>query len=419
MLGSNVWRRMLGVDRQSVIEKVVLDEDEAAIVVRVRQRRSAKLRCGRCGQISPGYDQGEGRRRWRAVDVGLIPCYLEAEAPRVDCPTHGVTVARVPWARHAAGHTYAFDDTVAWLVTHTAKSTLVELMRIAWRTVGAIVDRVVADGKAARDPFEGLVRIGIDEISYRKGHRYLTVVVDHTTGRLVWAAVGRDKKTLGTFFDLLGDERCCQIRIVTADGATWIDDVVKQRCKHATLCIDGFHVCQWASDALDEVRREVWNQARRGGMTAHAKELKGCRYALWRNPEDLTPRQERKLAWIAKVNGPLYRAYLLTQQLRVIIRTKGIIALTLLDTWLAWAARSRIGAFVELGKKVRRHLRGIEAALMNAVSNALIESTNTKLRVLHRMAFGFALPEHLVALAYLDRGGYCPPLPGRRAVLAA
>ena len=415
MLGANVWRRIVGVDKQTVIEDVDVDEEPDAVVVHVRPRRSTKRRCGRCGVRAPGYDRGEGRRRWRALDLGTVMCFVEADSPRVNCPEHGPTVAQVPWARHGAGHTKDFDDQVAWLVTHSPKSTVAELMRVAWRTVGAIIARVVADGRAAHDPFEGLVRIGIDEISYKRGHRYLTVVVDHDSGRLVWAAVGRDKKTLESFFDLLGDERCKKIRIVTADGATWIEDVVKARCANATLCIDSFHVVQWATEALDEVRREVWNEARSKGMRAYAKEIKGCRFALWRNPEDLTERQEAKLSWIARENGRLYRAYLLKEQLRLAIRRKGIISLTMLDTWLAWAARSRIPAFVELARKVRRHLAGIEAAMMNDASNALIESTNTKLRVLHRMAFGFAKPEHLIALALLDRGGYCPPLPGRSA----
>jgi len=273
----------------------------------------------------------------------------------------------------------------------------------------------VADGRAAHDPFSGLVRIGIDEISYKKGHRYLTIVVDHDSGRLVWAAVGRDKKTLHGFFELLGEERSATISLVSADGAGWIGDVVAERATNATLCIDSFHVVQWCTDALDEVRRDVWNEARKGGMTTHARELKGCRYALWRNPEDLTPRQARKLAWVAKVNTKLYRAYLMKEQLRIAIRTKGTLALTMLDAWLAWVQRCRIPAFVELGRKIKRNFAGIEAAMLNNLSNALIESTNTKIRVLHRMAFGFAKPEHLIALALLDRAGYCPELPGRSA----
>ena len=342
MLAANVWRRLLGVDRATVIDEIDFDEEAESVVVHVRPRRSTKRRCGRCGRRAPGYDQGEGRRNWRALDLGTLQCFLQADSPRVNCPEHGPTVAQVPWARHGAGHTREFDDQVAWLVTHTAKSTVVDLMRVAWRTVGSIITRVVDDGRAAHDPFDNLTRIGIDEISYKKGHRYLTIVVDHDSGRLVWAAVGRDKVTLNKFFDLVGDERCAQIRLVSADGASWIGDVVAERAKNATLCIDSFHVCQWASKALDEVRRQVWNEARKRGMSQHAKELKGCRYALWRNPEDLTPRQHQKLAWVAKVNGPLYRAYLLKEQLRIAIAKKGVLALTMLDEWLIWAARCRI-----------------------------------------------------------------------------
>ncbi len=149
--------------------------------------------------------------------------------------------------------------------------------------------------------------------------------------------------------------------------------MVAERATNATLCIDSFHVVQWATDALDEVRREVWNEARKGGMTTHARELKGCRYALWRNPEDLTPRQADKLAWIAKVNTKLYRAYLMKEQLRIAIRTKGVLALTMLDGVADWVQRCRIPAFVELGRKIRKNIAGIEAAMLNNLSNALIE----------------------------------------------
>jgi transposase len=236
---------VLGVDRATVIEEIDLDEESETVVVHVRPRRATKRRCGRCGLRAPGYDQGEGRRNWRALDLGTMQCFLQADSPRVNCPEHGPTVAQVPWARHGAGHTRFFDDQVAWLVTHTAKSTVCELMRIAWRTVGSIIDRVVADGRAAHDPFSGLTRIGIDEISYKKGHRYLTIVVDHDTGLLVWAAVGRDKKTLNGFFELLGEERSEQVSLVSADGAGWIATVVAERAPNATIA---------ASTAVTHVR---------------------------------------------------------------------------------------------------------------------------------------------------------------------
>ena len=139
------------------------------------------------------------------MDLGELRSFVEADAPRVNCPEHGPTVIQFPWARHNAGHTRSFDDTVAWLATHTSKTAIVELLRIAWTTVGAIVERVVDEARAAADPFDGLRRIGIDEISYKRRHRYLTVVVDHDSGRLVWAAKGHDKNTLNGFFNLLGE----------------------------------------------------------------------------------------------------------------------------------------------------------------------------------------------------------------------
>jgi transposase len=399
----------------AVVEGVEFDEDEQAVVVSVRPRKATKRRCGRCGKRCPGYDQGEGRRRWRALDLGTVQAFLEADSPRVSCAEHGVVAAQVPWARHGAGHTYAFDDTAAWLVTHCSKSAVRDLLRIAWRTVGSIVTRVVADAEAKTDRLANLRRIGIDEISYKRGHKYLTVVVDHETGVLLWAHPGRDMKTLEIFFDRLGAERCAQITLVSADAAEWIANVVADRCPNAELCLDPFHIVQWATRALDEVRREVWNAARKGGQKAVAKDLKNARYALWKNPGDLTERQAAKLAVIAKTNAPLYRAYLLKEQLRQVFQLKGAEGIALLDAWLKWAWRCQLPAFVKLAGAIRDHRAGIDAALTHGLSNARVESVNTKLRLLTRIAFGFRSPEALVALAMLDLGGLCPPLPGRAA----
>jgi transposase len=411
---ARLWEKLLGVNG-TVVENVVLDEDAEVVVASVRARKGARGRCGICQRKCPGYDRGEGRRRWRTLDLGTVPTWLEADAPRVNCPEHGVVVASVPWARHGAGHTRGFDDMAAWLATHCAKSAVEELMRVAWRTVGSIVTRVAADARAATDPLDKLVRIGIDEISYKKGHKYLVVVVDHDTGKLVWAKPGRDKKTLGAFFDALGEERCRQIRLVSADGAGWIATVVADRCKNATRCMDPFHVVQWCTDALDEVRREVWNAARNGGMKTLAGDLKGARFALWKNPEDLTANQEARLSWVQATNQRLYRAYLLKEQLRQVFKLRGDAGIALLKVWLAWASRSKLEAFVELARSIRNHRAAIEAALVHGLTNARVESVNTKIRLLQRVAFGYRDPEALIAMAMLDLGGCCPDLPGRAA----
>ena len=421
MQNATLWRALLGVEK-TVVEDIEFDEDEQLLVahVRPRARARARARCGRCERRSPAYDRGEGRRRWRALDLGAVQVVLEADAPRVNCPSHGPTVVAVPWARHAAGHTLAFDEQVAWLATQCSKSAVTELMRIAWRTVGAIITRVWADVEALHDRFADLRRIGIDEISYTRGPRYLPVVVDHDSGRLVWAAPGRDKATLEGFFDILGEERCAQITHVSADGADWISTVVAERCENAIRCADPFHVVRWATDALDEVRRQAWNEARgavsqrrAGRARGHAKALKGARYALWKNPENLTSRQQAKLAWVAKTDPRLHRAYLLKEGLRLVFQLPLQEAAEALEVWIGWARRCRIPAFVDLQRRIVKHRASILAAIEHDLSNGRIESVNTKIRLITRIAFGFRSPEALIALAMLNLGGHPPVLPGR------
>lgn len=428
MRNSRLWAGLLGVQK-TVIERVEFDPDQGVVIASVRPIRSQQQRCGVCRRRCGGYDHGAGVRRWRALDLGTIPVLLQAPAPRVRCPQHGVVVAAVPWARHGAGHTRYFDTQVAWLAVACSKSTVTQLMRIAWRTVGSIVTRVCAEVDHTVDRLAGLRRIGIDEISYKKGHRYLTIVVDHDTGRLVWAAPGRDRATLSGFFHALGEQRCQALTHVSGDGADWIGHVVARYAPQAVLCADPFHVVSWATQCLDDVRREVWNIARRqAGNSVPAGSRVGLRYtlsqgaargiqrsrwALWKNPEDLTEHQRDKLAWIAMTSPRLYRAYLLKEGLRFVFTVKGEDGKQALDRWLVWAQRCRIGVFVELGRKVKRHLPAIQASLEHRLSNGLVESVNTKIRLLTRIAYGFADPQALIALALLGLGGYRPSLPGR------
>ena len=416
MRGARVWLGVLGVE-STVVEAVVLDAD-GGVVVRVRPVSSVCGRCGVCGRSCPGYDRGS-RRRWRALDAGVSRVMVEADAPRVSCLLHGVVVAAVPWARHGAGHTRAFDDTAAWLAVHCSKAAVVELLRVGWRTVGAIVDRVSADARAGVDLLGGLRRIGIDEISYKRHHKYLTVVVDHDTGRLVWAAPDRGSEVLAAFFAALGPQRCAQITHVSADSARWIAKAVTRACPDAVRCADPFHVVKWANQALDEARREIWNQIRTrpthrtGSAKGPGIPIKNARWALWKNPENLTGKQRTELAWITKAHPRLHRAYLLKEGLRLVFQRPPAEALTALNQWINWARRSRIPAFVDLQRRLQTHKPHIINAITSRLSNGLTESVNAKIRLITRIAYGFKNPHALISLALLSLGGLCPPLPGR------
>jgi transposase len=408
--GVRVWARLLGLTC-AVVEDVFFDDGDVVVCVRPRARERG--RCGVCRRRCAGYDGGEGRRRWRALDLGTTKAYVEAEAPRVECRRHGVIVAALPWARHGSWFTRAFEDQAAWLAVNASATAVALLMRTTWRTVGAICARVSDEARAQRDLFADLERIGVDEISVRRGQRYLTVVIDHDSGRLVWAAPGRDRQTVERFLELLGAERCQRIQLVSCDMADWITRPLAERCPNAEVCLDAFHVVKLATDALDEIRREVWNQARRAGDVALARDLKGARFALWKNPERLTPRQQLKLAHIQRVNQRLYRAYLLKEQLRLIYRVDPDQATAVLDCWLKWAWRCRLEPFIKLARTIRERRPGIEAALRHRLSNARTEQINTQIRLITRRGFGYHSQEAVIALAMLSLAGLCPPLPGR------
>jgi transposase len=232
----------------------------------------------------------------------VVRVFLEAEAPRVRCPAHGVVVAAVPWARHGAGCTRAFEDTAAWLAVHPSRVAVAELLGVAWRSVGRMVTGVAQEAGANLDRLEGLRRIGIDELSHRKGHRDLQVVVDHDTGRLVWAAPGHDEQTLERLLAALGQDRASQLTQVSADAAAWIANTVARRCPR--------RCCGWIPSTSCGGRPTPWTRSAArpgtppggGGQPTLARELKGARFALWKNPEHLTVRQRGTLAHLAEVN---------------------------------------------------------------------------------------------------------------------
>jgi transposase len=411
---TSVWKPLLGVEN-TVVESVRLAEfgDSADVIVRVRPTRRFGFRCGVCRRPAPRYDAGR-RRRWRSLDCMTGRVEFEAQTYRVACAEHGVVVAAVRWARHNVGHTLPFDQLVTWLVQRgLSKQAICGLLGLAWRTVGAIIDRVVAEAETT-DPLDARLekvrRIGIDEVSYRRGHKYLITVVDHDSGHLWWAAAGRDKQTLAQFFDRLG-ARCSQISVVSADGADWIAELVSLRCPQAEICLDPFHVVAWTTTALDEVRRAAWREARRHKQYAFARALQRSRFALWKNRENLTEKQRAKLDWIAEEHDKVHRAWQLKEQLRAVFAAGSDEGIRLLDTWFELTEASALPQFIELASKMRRFRTNIISTLTHELSNARAEAINLQIRLLTRVAFGFKSAAALLSLVKLRVDGYKIHLP--------
>lgn len=330
---NKILRDALGL-HETIIESI--DIEENTVIVKVRPYARQQHRCSECGRRCPTYDRAKSARRWRAMDLGSAKCFLEYRMERISCPEHAIISCKVPWARNGSWFTYDFEDQVAWLSIHACRSVVSNLMRIDWKSVGAICGRVACDLESSREPpFDDLKRIGIDETSYKKGHKYLTIIVDHDKSRVVWAAKGYGKDQLDAFFCKLTPEQRGSIEVVTADGARWIADRVAKWCPDAERVMDPFHVVSWANDALDGVRKRAWKEAyaiarcapRRGrgrpakGEIANpekktAAAIKNTRFALLKSPEKLTLNQTVSLEMVAKSEPKIWRGYLLKERLR-------------------------------------------------------------------------------------------------------
>lgn len=437
---NRILRFVLGLTK-TIIENVRIEE--SAIVIGVRPHKKEQRRCPLCGHKSPYYDGKALPRRWRALDLAQAICYLEYRVVRVKCPIHGVHVEAVPWARHKARFTRSFEDRVAWMMVHCTASAVAEECRIEWHSVGGICARVYGDLERARGcgRFDGVRRIGIDETSYKKGQKYLTVVVDHDRSCLIWAGEGYGKAVLSRFLDELTREQRRAIEVVTADGAKWIKTLVKKRCPNAEWVMDPFHVVSWMNDALDSVRCEEWQVAKKAARTAtpkrdrvgrpakgdetpteaaelkaQAKSIKGTKFALLKGEENLSDPQKDKLAELKRAGSRLFRAWELKEDLRAVFKARdGAEAKALLDEWLSRACRCRIAQIVKVNKKVRRRQDDIVRAVELNISNARVEAINSKIKVTVKMGYGFRNTDNLIGLLMLRCSDICPTLPGRTA----
>jgi transposase len=403
---TTAFNRMLRLPGASVTD-VSFGSEGVIVTVRLRRRRRV---CGRCGQVGRQLEIHDRRtKRWRHLDLGASRCVIESELRRLRCPDCGVHLEAVPWARHDAHHTRDFEDVVAWLAQQMAKTPIAGLLRIAWDTVGRIVERVVQDHLDPRR-LEGLIAIGVDEISYRRGQRYLTSVADHKSGSIVWCAPGRNAATLQAFFDLLGERRHF-IRAVSIDMSGGYQQAIRENLPDAEIAFDPFHVVRLAQRAVDQVRRDEWNAHDRS-HTKTGQWIKGARWSLLKAPEKQSIEQLALLGEVQQANKPLYRAFLLKEQLRLLYQLEHLtLAPEHLDAWLTWASRSRLEPFVKLARTIRRHRDGILNAIRLGLNNGRLEGLNSRIRLISHRSFGFHSASPLIALVYLCCTGILIPLP--------
>ncbi len=279
-----------------------------------------------------------------------------------------------------------------------AKQPIAGLLRIGWDSVGQIVARVVSE-RLDESRLAGLVAIGCDEISYRRGQRYLTSIVDHASGAIVWCSAGRNAATLQRFFAELGEHRH-SIRAVSIDMSGGYAKAIREAIPHAEICFDPFHIVRLGQRAVDQVRRDEWNAHDRS-HTPKGKWIKGTRWSLLKSPDKQSIPQLALLGEVQQANKPRFRAFLLKEELRLLYALEDpALAPAHLDAWLAWASRSRLTPFVKLARTIRRHRTGILAAIRLGLSNGRLEGLNSRIRLISHRSFGFHSAAPLIALVY-------------------
>ena len=423
---STAFNTMLAIPGASV--SAVRFEPTCVVVGLRRRVRRPVCPCGWKGRAI--YDRSV--RRWRHLDLGGSRLFLEAEVRRLHCRRcQRVRTEAVPWARPTARHSRDLQGLVAFMAQRMDKTTITKLLRISWESVAKIVIDVVADHlDDAR--LEGLYRIGVDEVSYRKGHRYLTVVADHDrAGAVVWAKEGKDAATLNAFYDELGEARCAQLEAVSMDMGEAFRKATDAKAGAARQCVDPFHVVKLANEAIDKARRWSWNQARQESgaepprgrgrprtgsspppLHAKARWVKHTRWALLKDPDALKDSQLAVLDQLRRERSVLYRCWQLKEGLRDLFRlARPSDAPLHLDWWLAWACRSRIPAFITLSATVRVNRERILAAIELGLSNSKLEGLNSKIRLINHRGYGHHSAAALIAMIYLCCGGITVELP--------
>lgn len=378
---------------------------------------------------------------WRHLDLGIWRLEVHCRRRRLWCPEHGARTEGVPFARVGAQFTRDFECLVAWLATRADKGTVKRLLRIDWDTVGRIIKRVCDD---ELDParLEDLFDIGIDEVSWRKQHRYVTLVVDHQRKRVVWGTKGSGEAAGDRFFAELDPEpavdpqapetleiqaeppdppgsgpglqdpaprvgeRAAKLRAISMDMGPGYAKSARNHAPQAVICIDPYHVVQLANRALDEVRRDYWNHLREIGDQDAAKRFKDARWALLKNPKNLTDKQAVTYRKLRNAGGEVWLAYTLKEALRGIFAPDLTLedVTVLIDRFLSRAARSRLQPFIRLGQTIRKHRDGILAAIRLGINQGRTEALNNKVRLIIRRAYGFHSPEAALALVLLTCG---------------
>lgn len=392
----------LGIDSRGPwrVRSVGFEYDPRELVIDIEFCPGVKFACPKCGTLCPVYDSRQ--KSWRHLNFFQYKCRLRACVPRVHCAQHGVLQVEVPWARPDSGFTLLFEAMVLLLCREMSVERAAEMVGEQDTRVWRLLHDLVGQALAGKD-MSSVRNLLIDETSARRGHRYVTTIVDADAGDLLYIGQGKDGKCLGQFLDQFKKQggQPEQIQQIGIDMSKSYIQAIAHYLPHARIVFDRFHIIALANQAIDELRKTLHT-------TASHSELKEARWALLTNEENQTASQlakQRKLRTLYPIMG---RALGLKEQLQDALNGQ---TPELLHSWYQWARRSQIPSFKRLAQTIRRHWQGVLAASQSKLNNGLIEAINGKIQLAKRIARGFKNFLYLRTISHLRCSHLHFPLP--------
>lgn len=397
MLLKSILRRTLKIERHRV-QKVVETADRIEVHLECKGRRH--LQCGRCGTWARVRDR-LAVRRWKHVPLWGIPVELVYRPARVCCPTcHKVTVEAIPWSQGKC----RLSTGLIWLLSVMGKllawEVVARLYGVHWNTVKAAVQQAVVYGRQHRQ-IGTVLYIGIDELSRRKGHVYVTNVYDLTNKSLLWSGQGRDKETLRQFFQEHGEALQGCVQGVCCDMWQPYVEILERELPDAVLVFDKFHLIRHLHEAVDTVRRQEAARLKKD----HPELLKRTRYIWLKNPENLTDKQKARLGYLERLNLRTHRAYLLKESFRELWQySRRGWAQRFLNKWFWWATHSRLKPMRDFAWLLRNHQDGVLNYFTMPITNGVVEGLNNKAKVISHRCYGFRTAATFILALYHGLG---------------
>lgn len=388
----------------------MIDADqELAIEVTIEPRVNGRPICSGCRHVRPGYDRLPVRR-FEYVPLWAIRVFFLYAMRRVDCPTCGVTVEQVPWGDGKCRLTTSYRWFLARWARRLSWQEVAGVFHTTWDNVFRAVKHAVFWGLVHRD-LSGIEALGVDEIQWSRGHKYLTLVYQIEEGlkRLLWVGGERTEESLREFFQLLTDDARAGIRFVCSDMWRPYLNVIREQIGQAIHVLDRFHVMKKMNEAVDQVRRDEVHRVKRAG---YQRVLKHSRWCLLKRPENLTNQQTVKLGELLKYNLQSVRAYLLREDFQRFweYASPGW-AGKFLDEWCRRTMRSRLGPLQKVALSLRRHRQLILNWFRahGTISAGTVEGLNNKAKLTTRKAYGFRTLEAVKFALYHTLGGLPEP----------